>query len=92
MLVSGGGSRNRFLMDTLKQHLRSAAIHVLIDDTDTDVGDYKEAIIIAFLSMFTLMGRVNIASEGTGARMDSVSGSVHFPPTQSEHRPWKPLL
>ena len=78
MLVTGGGKHNRFLMNILTEKL--AEINVKIEDSDTDNWvDYKEAIVFAFLGLRTLTGKTNTLTAVTGAKIPSVSGSIHLP-------------
>lgn len=79
IVITGGGAKNRFLMELLKKEL--APLGVTVDETvSEEIADFKEAIIFGFLGLMTLLGRTNTLSSGTGARQDICGGSIHLPP------------
>ena len=78
LLVTGGGALNVFLMTLLREQLARNGLS--ITESDADTVQYKEALIFAFLGLRCLLGLPNIRLEVTGARCDSVSGSIHLPP------------
>ena len=79
ILATGGGSHNSFLIETLGHKLQEAHVVCNVTVPSQVEVEFKEAIIMAFLGLFTLLGRSNISSAGTGAKFDSVSGSIHLP-------------
>ena len=71
ILVTGGGARNKFLMERLQAR---SSHEVIIPDKMTI--DYKEAIVFAFLGLLRLEGKDNVLSSVTGASSDSCSGRI----------------
>lgn len=72
LLVTGGGAKNRFLMECI----HSAAPEVEVTVPDDLIVNYKEALIFALLGYLRLQGEVNTLASVTGARCDSVGGTV----------------
>ena len=79
LLVTGGGSLNTLLISTLGDKLTRVLPHVTLTETDSDTINFKEALVFAFLGLRLLLGINNISSKVTGARCDSLSGSIHVP-------------
>ena len=73
VLVSGGGAHNQFLMDCLADD--GKGINYILPSKDTI--DYKEALIFAFLGILRYLGKENILRSATGARIDSIGGTIH---------------
>jgi len=73
MLVTGGGARNRFLIERLRT---IGTKEIVIPDNQTI--DFKEAIIFAFLGVLRMRGEVNCLASVTGAHRDSCGGAVYF--------------
>ncbi|MGH9342806.1 MAG: anhydro-N-acetylmuramic acid kinase, partial [Terriglobia bacterium] len=74
LIVSGGGTHNRFLMERLRELLPGLAFH-----TSTDFGlpvDAKEAIAFALLADRTLHGLPGNLPAVTGARRAVVLGKI----------------
>lgn len=82
ILITGGGALNRFLIELIEHHLDASCFE--IEKVDDDTINFKEALIFAFLGMRTLLGEDNVFRETTGARADSISGSIHRPLTHSQ--------
>ncbi|MBL7849859.1 MAG: anhydro-N-acetylmuramic acid kinase [Cyclobacteriaceae bacterium] len=74
MLTTGGGARNRFLIEVLRQRLSGKASVVL---PSREIIDFKEAIIFAFLGLLRLRNEINVLSSVTRATQDSCSGAVY---------------
>ena len=74
MLVTGGGAKNRFLIDRIS----ALSKHEIIIP-DTLIVDYKEALIFAFLASLKMEGKINVLSSVTGASSDSSSGKIWIP-------------
>ena len=72
MLVTGGGAKNRFLMERMAQLMPGCRISVPPDE----IIDYKEAIIFALLGYLRLNERNNCLSSVTGARHDNCGGDI----------------
>ena len=80
MLVSGGGAHNTFLMMRLQQMLKERSNIELASDISSNIIDYKEAIIFAFLGLYTLLGKPNMLEKATGVPYPVVGGAIHLPP------------
>ena len=76
ILVTGGGARNTFLLEGLRQNLPSGATRAPTPET---LVDFKEALAFALLGALRLRGETNVLSSVTGARRDSSSGVVAEP-------------
>ena len=74
MLVTGGGAKNKFLIDRIS----ALSKHEIIIP-DTLIVDYKEALIFAFLAALKMEGKINVLSSVTGASSDSSSGKIWMP-------------
>ena len=72
LLVSGGGAFNRFLLEKIGEYAPGVEITV----PDALIVNYKEALVFAMLGYLRLTGRVNTLASVTGARCDSVGGTV----------------
>ena len=71
ILVTGGGARNKFLMERLQAR---SSHEVVIPDKMTI--DYKEALVFAFLGLLRMEGKTNVLASVTGAESDSCSGRI----------------
>lgn len=74
VIVTGGGAQNKFLM----QELEARGVEVA-KDVHPLLGDYKEAMIFAFLGLQVLLGKPNILGTATGSSNDMLGGSIHLP-------------
>lgn len=74
MLVTGGGARNRFLIERIQSHTKQQVVV-----PDPMIIDYKEALVFALLGLLRLEGRVNVLCSVTGAPTDSSSGKIWHP-------------
>ena len=72
LLVTGGGARNGFLVESLRAALPQAEVVV----PDAQTLDFKEAIVFALLGYLRLSGQVNTLRSVTGARRDSIGGNI----------------
>lgn len=81
VLVTGGGARNTFLLETLRRH--SSHDFIIPDPL---LIDFKEALVFAFLGVLRLTGNVNTLSSVTGSAMDH-SGGVAADPFPSRRQP-----
>ncbi len=73
VLITGGGAHNTFLMESLKQYYSGT---IIIPDAITI--NYKEALIFALLGYLRITEQINTLSSVTGAKKDSVGGSVYY--------------
>ena len=74
ILVTGGGARNHYFIECLKQQTGQG---VTIEVPDELLIDFKEAIVFAFLGLLRSNYEVNCLREVTGASL-SVSGGVVY--------------
>ena len=72
MLVSGGGARNRFLIERLREVSPGCNITV----PRPEIIDYKEAVIFALLGYLRLEKIPNCLNSVTGARCSCTGGNV----------------
>lgn len=78
VLVSGGGRRNRYLMERLQYHLTD--IPVIATDTVGLSSDYKEAIAFAVLGYWRYHNLPGNLPAVTGARRPALLGEIVLPP------------
>lgn len=71
MLVTGGGAKNKFLVERIQANTK----HELVIPGD-DIIDYKEALVFAFLGLLRKRNEINVLKSVTGADSDSCSGQV----------------
>ena len=71
ILVTGGGARNKFLMERLQTR---SSHEVVIPEKR--IIDYKEALVFAFLGLLRMEGKTNVLASVTGAESDSCSGRI----------------
>ena len=81
VLVSGGGRRNRAIMDGLARRLAPREV-VPVDDVGLD-GDHKEAVAFAILAYESALGRAVALPGATGARHPARLGKLAFPPAKT---------
>jgi anhydro-N-acetylmuramic acid kinase len=73
--VTGGGAKNSFLMELIKEKTHS---EILIPSDG--IIDFKEAIIFAFLGLLRRLEKVNCLASVTGATSNSSGGVLVVPP------------
>lgn len=76
VLVTGGGAKNTFLMDIFH---KKTSEHTKIIIPSTEIIDFKEALIFAFMGVLRDQNNVNCLQSVTGALKDSSSGVVFHP-------------
>ncbi len=76
LLISGGGAKNTFLMETLKHYL-SGKVEMVIPAND--IIDFKEAIVFAFMGVLRIRNEMNCLRSVTGAQHDNSGGVIYFP-------------
>ena len=74
ILVTGGGAKNKFLVERIQAHTK----HQVVVPSD-DIIDYKEALVFAFLGLLRSRNEINVLKSVTGAESDSCSGKIHHP-------------
>jgi anhydro-N-acetylmuramic acid kinase len=74
MLITGGGAKNDFLIELIKDQTKEIT-EIIIPDVQTI--DFKEAIIFAFLGLLRSLGSINTLNSVTGAKADSSGGLIY---------------
>lgn len=74
LLITGGGAKNNFLVERIQAH---TSHHVVVPSTD--IIDYKEALVFAFLGLLRSRNEINVLKSVTGADSDSSSGKIWHP-------------
>ena len=72
LLVTGGGAWNNYLIELMGKYSPEVRITV----PDTQIVNYKEALIFALLGYLRLTGKVNTLASVTGAKFDSIGGNI----------------
>lgn len=73
LLITGGGAFNTFLIDRIKFH---SSLNVVLPNSE--IINYKEALIFAFLGVLRIQNKTNCLSSVTGATKDSSVGVVFY--------------
>ncbi len=76
VLVTGGGAKNDFLIETLQDKVKDMA---QIITPAVEIIDFKEAMIFAFMGVLRDINEVNCLKSVTGAQRDSSSGVLYYP-------------
>lgn len=74
LLVSGGGAFNIFLLENIR---KKTDCEIVVPESQ--LIEYKEALVFAFLGLLRWHGQVNCLASATGASHDSISGAVYLP-------------
>ena len=74
-LVTGGGAKNKFLIERLST-LSEGEIVI----PEPEIVDFKEALIFAFLGVLKWHKQTNVLRSVTGASRDSSSGGINIAP------------
>lgn len=78
VLISGGGRRNRALMEGLVRRLAPREV-LTVDEAGLD-GDHKEAVAFAILAYESALGGAVAMPGATGARHPALLGKLALPP------------
>lgn len=73
VLITGGGAKNTFLLDLIKEKYSGEVVV-----PEEAIVDYKEAIVFAFLGLLRFRNEVNVFSSVTGAKKDHSGGYVYL--------------
>jgi len=73
VLVTGGGAKNRFLIELIQQKTNAQ-----LDIPDNQIIDFKEALIFAFLGYLRIHEENNCLKSVTGASKNSCSGAIYL--------------
>jgi anhydro-N-acetylmuramic acid kinase len=74
VLVTGGGAKNIYLISLIKKYCKAILII-----PDSNIIDFKEALIFGYLGVLRLRNEVNCLASVTGVSRDHSSGVVFFP-------------
>ena len=74
ILLSGGGAKNSYLVQLIREKVKQEVIV-----PKSEIIDFKEALIFAFLGVLRSREEVNVLSSVTGATSDSVAGTIYLP-------------
>ena len=74
ILITGGGAFNNYLMERIEFYLEQE-----ISVAETQLIDFKEALIFAFLGLLRIENQVNCLQSVTGASKDHCSGVIFAP-------------
>lgn len=74
VMITGGGAKNVFLIDRLRRYYKGEVIL-----PDSQLIDFKEALIFALLGALHLEGKPNCIASVTGASKDVCGGVLHRP-------------
>ena len=72
MLITGGGAFNRHLVQRIQQHFPGEVVV-----PDTQLVEFKEAVIFAFMGWLRWHNRTNCLASVTGASRDHVAGCLY---------------
>lgn len=72
MIITGGGARNKFLIQKIIEILPCDIVQ-----PDDRLIDFKEALIFAFLGVLRFIENVNCLCSVTGAKKDSIGGTIY---------------
>ena len=72
VLVSGGGAFNKYLIERINKYSSSEIIL-----PKTEIIDFKESVIFAFLGVLRLENKINCLSSVTGAKTDNCGGDIY---------------
>lgn len=76
LLVTGGGALNSFLVSEIQ---KACADSIIVETPEQELVEYKEALVFALLGTLKKIGLPNVYASVTGAKKDTVSGTLHLP-------------
>ncbi len=74
MLVTGGGAFNTFLVERIRDQLRSFSVETIVPDQQ--LVKFKEALIMALIGVLRWRQEYTVLSSVTGALRDSIGGAL----------------
>lgn len=74
VMVSGGGTKNKFLIERIDHYYNGT---IIVPDEETI--EFKEAIIFAYLGALYLAKKTNTIPSVTGAKRAVIGGVLHLP-------------
>lgn len=76
MLSTGGGTKNRFLFETIQAYLDN---NIELVNPGNAVIDFKESIVFALMGVLKLRSTTNCLASVTGASSDNSGGYMYYP-------------
>jgi len=79
LLITGGGTHNKFLLQCIANSLRKKTFlkKVKIEIPANELVNFKEALIFAFLGVLRVRNEINVFSSITGARKNNTGGAIY---------------
>lgn len=74
MMVTGGGAKNTFLIQCIREKLVSKQLDVVLPEEH--LIHFKEALVMAFIGVLRWREEVNVLSSVTGAERNSIGGAL----------------
>lgn len=74
ILLTGGGAYHRYFVERLDHYLKHKWIQ---EDADSELIEFKEALIFAFLGVLKLRNEINCLASVTGASRDNCGGTIY---------------
>ena len=75
LLISGGGTYNKFLVKRLNNILSSLNVQLLVPENQ--IIEYKEALLMSLLGLLRLEKIPNVITSVSGAKKASVNGAIY---------------
>ncbi|MEM9931085.1 MAG: anhydro-N-acetylmuramic acid kinase, partial [Bacteroidota bacterium] len=79
VLVTGGGARNIFLLETLRKLPQDDQFPLGYEVPESPIGDLKEAAMVALSALHRTLRQSNVFASATGAKRDTVNGALYLP-------------
>lgn len=76
LIIGGGGSYNKTLVNMIRKHMQPLGVQVLIQEEIGLSSDAKEAVAFALLADCTMAGQVNNIPSVTGAKKSVIMGKI----------------
>jgi anhydro-N-acetylmuramic acid kinase len=73
-LLTGGGAYHQYFVERLDHYLQHNWIRV---NADSELIEFKEALIFAFLGVLKLRNEINCLASVTGASRDNCGGTIY---------------
>ena len=74
VLITGGGAYNSYFLERLDHYLKKNWVQL---EADSELIEFKEALIFAFLGVLKLRGENNCLASVTGASRDNCGGTIY---------------
>lgn len=74
ILITGGGAYNAYFIERLDHYLKKNWVPIA---ADSELIEFKEALIFAFLGVLRLRGESNCLASVTGASRDNCGGTIY---------------